>query len=159
MKPNFEEAVDKYGGLVYRTAFLYSGSVSDSEDIFQETFLKLSVYKKDFKDEEHLKAWLIRVTVNFGKMLRRNAYNRYKAELEDDLPAESENDTLKQTVTAAVMKLSEKYRLPVLLYYYYGYSCSETAKLLRITEPNVRTRLRRARKSLKTELEEVWHDE
>ena len=159
MKPNFEETVDKYGDLVYKTAFLYSGTVSDSEDIFQETFLKLSSHKRDFKDEEHLKAWLIRVTVNYCKMLHRSAYSRYKAELDENIPLESDDSLEKRTVTEAVMKLPESYRLPVLLYYYFGYSCDETAKLLKISEPAVRTRLKRARNALRKELEEVWQDE
>ena len=159
MKPNFEETVKKYGDLVYKTAFLYSGTVSDSEDIFQETFLKLAKHNREFKDEDHLKAWLIRVTVNFCKMLHRSAYSRNKAELDDSIPAENNDILEKRTVTEAVMKLPENYRLPVLLYYYYGYSCNEIAKILRITEPAVRTRLKRARNFLKKELEEVWQDE
>lgn len=159
MKPNFEETIDKYGDMVYKTAFLYSGTASDSEDIFQETFLKLSSHKREFKDEEHLKAWLIRVTVNFCKMLHRSAYSRYKAELDENIPSKNDDMLIKRTVTEAVMKLSESCRLPVLLYYYYGYSCKEISKLLKISEPAVRTRLRRARAALKNELEEVWQDE
>ncbi|MCI7768587.1 MAG: sigma-70 family RNA polymerase sigma factor [Oscillospiraceae bacterium] len=159
MKPNFEEAVDKYGDLVYKTAYLYSGTESDSEDIFQETFLKLAKQKKEFKDEEHLKAWLIRVTVNFCKMLCRSAYFRHKTELDEAILTEKGLSNEKREVTEAVMKLPENYRLTVLLYYYYGYSCKETSKLLKISEPAVRTRLKRARNMLKTELEEVWQDE
>ena len=56
-------------------------------------------------------------------------------------------------------KLPEKYRVPVLLFYYYGYSCEEIGKILKISHAAVRTRLKRARNSLKTELEEVWSNE
>ena len=157
---DFNGIIDRYSDLVYKIAFLYTGTASDSDDIFQETFLKLASRKGEFKDEEHLKAWLIRVTVNFCKMHHRSAYSRHKAELDENIPVQASDDALvRQAVTGAVMKLPEKYRVPVLLFYYYGYSCEETARLMKITNASVRTRLKRARELLKTELEEVWNDE
>ena len=137
-----------------------TGTASDSDDIFQETFLKLLSHKGEFRDDEHIKAWLIRVTVNFCKMHHRSAYSRYKAELDENIPANTADDAIvRQSVTGAVMKLTEKYRVPVLLFYYYGYSCEEIGKILKISHAAVRTRLKRARNSLKTELEEVWSNE
>lgn len=93
-------------------------------------------------------------------MHHRSAYSRYKAELDENIPANTADDALvRQSVTGAVMKLPEKYRVPVLLFYYYGYSCEEIGKILKISHAAVRTRLKRARNSLKTELEEVWSNE
>lgn len=93
-------------------------------------------------------------------MHHRSAYSRHKAELDENIPVQASGDALvRQAVTGAVMKLPEKYRVPVLLFYYYGYSCEETARLMKITNASVRTRLKRARELLKTELEEVWNDE
>ena len=63
MKPNFEETVDKYGDLVYKTAYLYSGTFSDSEDIFQETYTEIYsvILKKGEKYVENETAFVMRV--------------------------------------------------------------------------------------------------
>ena len=159
MIPDFESAVDTYGDIVYKTAFVRCGSISDAEDVFQETFFKLSVNKKEFKDEEHLKAWLIRVAINECKMLKRSADNRLRGDLDENTSADSVDFSYGSPVADAVMSLPEKYRLAVLYYYYYGFSCDETSKLLKISEPAVRTRLKRAREKLKEILREEWNDE
>lgn len=159
MIPDFEKAVDSYGNIVYKTAFVRCGSVSDTEDVFQETFFRLSVRKKEFKDEQHLKAWLIRVAVNECKMIKRSAANRLCGELDENTPEGSTDFSYGDPVTDAVMSLPEKYRLAVLYYYYYGFSCREAAKLMNIGEPAVRTRLKRAREKLKEILKEEWNDE
>lgn len=159
MIPDFESAVDKYGDIVYKTAFVRCGSVSDAEDVFQETFFKLSVHKKDFKDEEHLKAWLIRVAINECKMIKRSADNRLRGELDENTAEKSGDFSFGNPVADAVMSLPEKYRLAVLYYYYYGFSCDEAARLLKINGAAVRTRLKRAREKLKEILQEEWNDE
>ncbi|MDD7429561.1 MAG: RNA polymerase sigma factor, partial [Oscillospiraceae bacterium] len=129
------------------------------EDVFQETFFKLSVHKKGFRDEEHLKAWLIRVAINECKMIKRSEANRLREELDDNSADNSADFTYGNPVADAVMSLPEKYRLAVLYYYYYGFSCDEAAKLMKISEPAVRTRLKRAREKLKEILREEWNDE
>ena len=159
MIPDFESAVDTYGDIVYKTALVRCGSVSDAEDVFQETFFKLSVHKKGFRDEEHLKAWLIRVAINECKMIKRSAANRLREELDDNSADNSADFAYGNPVADAVMSLPEKYRLAVLYYYYYGFSCDEAAKLMKISEPAVRTRLKRAREKLKEILREEWNDE
>lgn len=59
-----EAAVRRYADTVYRLAYARTGSREDAEDVFQEVFLRYVRKKPTFKDEEHRKAWLIRVTVN-----------------------------------------------------------------------------------------------
>lgn len=159
MIPDFEKAVDSYGDIIYKTAFVRSGSVSNAEDVFQETFFKLSVYKKEFKDEEHLKAWLIRVAINECKMIKHSEANRLREELDDNAAEKNVDFSYENPVADAVMSLPEKYRLAVLYYYYYGFSCVEAARLLKISEPALRTRLKRAREKLKEILQEEWNDE
>lgn len=159
MIPDFESAVDRYGDIVYKTAFVRCGSISDAEDVFQETFFKLSVHKKGFRDEQHLKAWLIRVAINECKMIKRSADNRLRSDLDENTSADSVDLSYGSSVADAVMSLPEKYRLAVLYYYYYGFSCDEAAKLMKISEPALRTRLKRAREKLKEILREEWNDE
>lgn len=57
-------AGSRYGEMVYRLAFSHTGSRQDADDIYQEVFLRLVRRPNVFEDEEHLRAWLIRVTVN-----------------------------------------------------------------------------------------------
>ncbi|MDE5741364.1 MAG: sigma-70 family RNA polymerase sigma factor [Oscillospiraceae bacterium] len=155
MKPNYEETVLRYKDMVYRIAFARCTCRQDAEDVFQDVFLKLYNFNGDFSDEEHLKSWLIRVTLNFCKLLYRSAWFRKKTELSENI-AETENPEENETaeaVIAAVRALPEKYRPLVEMYYYEEMSCKEIARALKMNEATVRTRLKRAREKLKRELE------
>ena len=70
------EAMEACGDAVYRLALCRMGSRADAEDVYQEVFLRLLRDTTDFRDEEHLKAWLIRVTLNRCSDLRRSAWFR-----------------------------------------------------------------------------------
>lgn len=59
-----EHVLNEWGGLVYRLALSQTRSPHDADDVAQDVFLRLLHDATPFKDEEHLKAWLIRVTVN-----------------------------------------------------------------------------------------------
>ena len=60
----FHLAVEKYSDTVYRAAVHHCSSTSDAEDVVQDVFEKLLRYSGSFSSEEHLKAWLLRVTIN-----------------------------------------------------------------------------------------------
>ena len=64
---NIEETVDKYADMVYRIALTQMKNVHDAQDIFQEVFLRLVKNIDTIQNEEHLKSWLIRVTLNCSK--------------------------------------------------------------------------------------------
>ncbi len=159
MKLNYEETVLRYKDTVYRIAFARCPCKQDAEDVFQEVFLKLYSCREDFESEEHLKNWLIRVTLNFCKLLLRSAAFRKRTELTENIAA---GDSLydmetAETVAAALRTLPEKYAAPIELFYFEEMSCREISAALKINEATVRTRLRRGRealkKKLKTELE------
>ena len=157
MKPNYEETVLRYKDMVYRIAFAQCPCRQDAEDVFQDVFLKLYNFNGDFSDEEHLKSWLIRVTLNCCKLLRRSAWFRKRMEFADNIAetdtAYSEENAAAEAVIAAVRALPEKYRPIVEMYYYEEMSCAEIAAALKMNEATVRTRLKRAREKLKKELE------
>lgn len=160
MKLDFEKAVAEHKDMVYRLAYTGSGSFSDAEDIFQDVFMKLHSRTEDFESAEHLKAWLIRVTVNSVKTMKRSAWFSRRDDTPVQTIADSGND--KDAVIAvreAVMKLDKKYRIIVILYYYYGYTCNEIAEMTDIKAATVKTRLSRARDILKKQLKEAWYDE
>jgi len=148
--------VKTYRTMIYRLAFGYMGNYFDAEDISQEAFLRLYRYKKTFKDEEHKKAFLLRVTINLCKNLHKSAWFRKRTELDGSIPAEPCPASLREDSEDAlreyILKLKPKLRIVVFLYYYEGYSVIETAKLLKISESAVTTRLGRARAELKMQL-------
>ena len=80
---DMDSAVRRYADMVYRLAVVDTKSKTEAEDIFQEVFLKLLRYKDSITSEEHLKAWLIRVTVNQCKSHFTLAWNRKKVALDE----------------------------------------------------------------------------
>ena len=147
-------AMEAHGDTVYRLALCRLRAQADAEDVFQEVFLRLLRDTTDFQDAEHLKAWLIRVTISRCNDLHRSAWFRRTAALDDcadcAAPPPTENDALWQAVAALPARL----RTAVHLHYVEGYSTDEIAALTGCRPATVRTRLHRARKQLKLDLEE-----
>lgn len=146
----FETAYDACGGAVYRLAMVYLGRHADAEDVTQEVFLRLLSKAPDFAGGEHQKRWLLQVTANLCRDQLRGFWRRRVTELEDAIPAAppEELETLH-----AVMGLPEKYKLPIHLHYYEGYSVAEVAGILKLGQSAVKMRLKRGRELLKLELE------
>lgn len=59
-----EKVIKQYSDMVYRLAFARTGTKHDADDVFQEVFFRYVKKRPVFRDEEHRKAWLIRVTIN-----------------------------------------------------------------------------------------------
>ncbi len=154
-------AVDSYGNDLYRIARSYCRCPADAEDIVQTVFEKLLRTKTEFQDEEHLKKWLIRVTVNESKNLCSSFWKKHMVSWENSENIQTYEFSYPEQsdLYEAVLKLPLKYRSTVHLYYYEDYSVREIAELLNIRETTVQTRLMRARKKLKMMLKEDWQDE
>ena len=148
----YADLVNMYANNVYKIAVSYCNNRSDAEDIVQNVFIKLLKSKEKFKDDEHVKRWLIRVAINESKNI---------VPLEDSEPIINTRDKSdeKAVLLGAVMKLKEKNRIVVQLYYYEGYSVKEIAEILRIKETTVQTRLMRARNALREIVKEDWLNE
>ena len=152
--PQFTELTTKYIDTVYRLALTRMKNVPEAEDITQTVFLKLYREPKPFASESHVKHWLIRVTINECNKVFRNPFRA--AENIADYANTLRFETAEQSdLFDAVMALSEKYRLPIFLYYYEEYSTAEISKLLKLPVPTVITRLRRSREQLKQHLQEA----
>lgn len=143
--------IRKYGDTVYRVAYNFVKAHADSEDIVQETFLKLYRLDKGFESEEHVKAWLIRVAANLAKNHIKSPSRSRQAELDENIPAPETEDN---ELHAAMQSLPEKYGIVIYLFYFEGYGTREIASMLRITESNVKARLKRGREKLKAFLED-----
>lgn len=147
-----ERLVEMYSDMVYRLAYTRSQNVHDAQDITQEVFLKYIRSGKIFNDEEHRKAWLIKVAVNAGNSFARSAWNRHRADISE---AEDKTEYIpeKSEVYYAVMELPEKYRMVVHLFYYEEIPVKEIGAILGISESAVKSRLFRAREMLAEKLE------
>lgn len=150
-----EQLVQRYGQTIYRLAYARTGSREDAEDITQETFLRLIRFNPEFKDENHRRAWLLRVAANCACNLFRAPWRRKNCPLEAAEQIAAENSELENTgVLEAVLSLPEDYRIPVHLFYYEGMSVAEIAQALGKREGAIRTRLFRARTMLRDKLKE-----
>lgn len=149
--------VERYGTMVYRLAYARTGSREDAEDITQETFLRLVRAAPDFREEEHCKAWLLRVAANCAGDLHRSPWRRRVVPLEEAgkmSAPELESGDMGEVLLA----LPEDYRVVVHLYYYEEMSTEEIAHVLGKRKGSIRTRLSRARKRLRQILAETEGD-
>lgn len=153
----FTRLVELYSRLVFQVAFCHVKNHADADDIMQDVFLALYTYEKGFRDAEHIKAWLIRVTVNRCKNLLRSKSYRLSVPLEA-----AENVAAEQSRTddllPEIMQLKQKYRLVLYMYYYEGYSVKEIADILNEKTTAITTRLSRGRKQLKELLTREGYD-
>ena len=149
----FRQAVEDHRDVVFRIALTYLRDRADADDVAQDVFLKLLKSDAQFESWEHLRRWLIRVTINECKSLFRKPWRRVEdiENLADSLSA-AQDET--KAVLSDVMRLPERFRVPIVLYYYLGFSTSEIAELLHVPAATVRTRLARGRSKLKFILEE-----
>ncbi|MDO4167459.1 MAG: sigma-70 family RNA polymerase sigma factor, partial [Eubacteriales bacterium] len=145
----------KYGDMIYRAAYIQLKNRDHADDIYQEVCIRLLKQKKRMKSEEHLKAWLLRTTINCCKDLWKSAWWQKVDFTEHDPDKDCTNNAEETTglITECVHRLPEKYRIIIHLYYYEEYSLKEIAQILKIKENTAGTRLARGRNKLKIMLE------
>ena len=151
MKGTIERLVQKYSSMVLQIAYQYSFNKSEAEDITQEVFIKLYNNIKKIKNEKHIKAWLIRVTINLSIDYNRNYWNKNTTSLDENYKYFDEET---KDVFNELKKLTPEYRNIIYLYYYQGYKISEISEILSMNQNTVSSYLTRARKELKQILEQ-----
>ena len=142
----------RHAPAVYRLAYARTGSRTDAEDVMQEVFLRLVKSRPAFDSEAHAKAWLLRVASNCANDLFRLPWRKREEPLDEVLSAPERPE--EGSVTQAVLSLPARYRIPIHLYYYEGYSVAEIARILGRSEGTVKSRLFRARDLLRNQLRE-----
>ena len=145
-----EMMIEKYSDMIYRLALTRTKTKENSEDVYQEVFLRLSRKMPVFESEEHEKAWLIKVTINCSKNLLNSAFLKHTTEMKEEISFETKE---RHDIYYAVQELPLKYRTIIHLYYYEGYKINEISKILNISENTIKSRLARARKKLKEKVE------
>ena len=154
--PELERLVAQYQGAVLRTCYLYLCDRSQAEDAVQETFLKVYRNLDSFRGESSEKTWILKIAMRTCYDMNHSGWSRFfnrriTPEMlpEASVPFTERDDAL----TQAVMRLPEKLRRVIILYYYQGLSVREIAETLGITQPSVSSRMKRGREKLKAALE------
>ena len=161
----FSDLVHRYQDAVFSMALRFVGSPADAEDVAQEVFLRVHRGLSGFKGEAQFSTWLFRVTYNLcADWLRKHKKPRWatagleeagdiadgRVDLERGLLDAEERDAVRR----AVEDLDDTYRSVVVLLYYQKMSYDQIAEVLFVPMKTVETRLYRARKLLRTMLED-----
>ena len=163
-----KETIEQYSPFVYRLAYSLVKSRSDADDIHQEVFITYIKKRPDFENEEHKKAWFIRVTVNLCKNWQKSAWRRKMVSLTefgDDWEEGAGNNMIEviceeriseeaASLINTVKKLPQKYRSVIHLFYYEEMSVEEISRAMQQKPSTVRTQLTRARRKLSEMLKE-----
>lgn len=162
-KEAFDELYMKYKNLVIHTAYLITGNLSDSEDVTQETFVKIWLHARELKNNNGFKAWmmqiLVRTAYRMSKKRKREFPDEEAVNRMEDRTEPSSLDKVMQTEEAkyvweAVKALAPRHRTVIVLFYYNQLNISEIAGVLGIMEGTVKSRLHTARKRIQEMLEE-----
>ena len=159
MKQSVQELVALYRNNLFAAAFNVCKNAQDAEDIVQDTFLQYYTTKNKFESEQHIRAWLIRVAINKAKNVNHTFWKRNKVSLEEYMETLTFETPESENLFETVMRLPEKYRIVIHLYYYEEYAVREIAQILKLSESNVKIRLSRGRAMLKETLKEEWDDD
>lgn len=157
MKRDHEEKIEKYSATVFRCAYSLVKNRHDAEDIMQEVFMKYLVKNPSFKDENHEKAWFIRVTINMSKNYLKSFWFRNRREFSEDIVENNEGESSPE-LWLAIYELPEKYRITIVMHYIENYSIKEISQILKKKPSTIGTWLERGKKRLKQIMEEEQND-
>lgn len=145
-------ALEKYADMIRRVCFYHLKNHADTEDVFQNVFLKYMLYDGVFASAEHEKAWLLRVAINDCKDILKSFFRRNMVPLEAVQELEAEVADSHREVLEAVLSLPKRYKDVIYLHYFEGYTAAEIGSILGKKENTVYSLLSRGRGMLKKEL-------
>lgn len=162
IEKEIERMIDTYGQDVLRVSYMYLKDKQRAEDAFQEVFLKVYQKYESFRNESNEKTWIIRIAINVCKDYLRSSWIRRvllidRATTEETTPGiDSEVIRLDENnyLFSQVLSLPPIFKEVIILYYYQEFDTIEISKILNIAEGTVRSRLHRARESLKNNIKE-----
>lgn len=151
-----ERIIRTYSNMLFRICLIILCNEQDAEDAIQNTFYKYIKKHPTFNDNEHEKAWLIRVATNCSRDIRRFSLKHNHINIEDilDYYTITSYSDKKAEILACVMNLPGKYKIAIHLFYFENYTTDEIAKILSIKPATARKRLQYGRNLLKLELGE-----
>lgn len=150
-KEYVQKIVNKYSDMLFRICYCVLCNKVDAEDALQDTFVKLITKEPEFTDDEHEKAWLIKVSTNISRNMLMLRLRRSTTNLDDitEIGIKDEDSE----VFEAIMSLPVKYKIPMVLFYVEGYKTNEIADIMQVSSEVVRKRLQKGRELLKIEFE------
>ncbi|RUS46633.1 RNA polymerase sigma factor [Cohnella sp. AR92] len=153
----FEELYRRNVDTVYRLCYVLLKNRADTDDAVQSVFMKALRDKREFRDREHEKAWLIVVAKNHCKDMLKSWWRSRRVDLEK-LPeaADSEIRGREGELLSKLLGLPAKYKEVLYLYYYEEYSVREISRLLQRKESTIQTQLAKGRERLRKEIGGGW---
>lgn len=162
------QCINEYGKSVYAFCSQLTQNKQEAEELYQDTFLKAVELKENMDWERNPRSYLISIALRIWKNKKRKyAWRKRIAEMEElaeETTASSQEDSaeekffqqeLQRQVQKAVAKLDDRYRIPVYLYYSQQFSIQQIGTILKLPQGTVKSRLYKARKLLKEELEVI----
>ena len=155
-----QEVIEQYADLVHYLALNRTSQPSDADDVFQEVFLRYIQKSPKFRDEEHGKAWFIKVTVTVCNSLfreqQRRMQNEQEIETAEDVPSDEDFAASldgRASFSELLSRLKPRYREVLLLRFDCGYPIKVIARLTGENEGTVKMLLMRGKKQLKDWME------
>jgi len=145
-------AIERYSDTVRRLCVVHLKNDADTEDIFQTVFLKYVLSSVSFENEEHEKAWFIRVTINACRDLLKDFFRRHTVSLDEVIEHPAELAPDHRDVWEAVFSLPQKYRAVVYLHYFEDYTAPQISRILGKNVNTIYTLLTRSRQILRERL-------
>lgn len=167
-----EILIDKYGTDIYRFCTKLCGNKSDTEDLYQQTFLKIMEIDMSVKWDENPKSFLFSVTNSIWKndirkLARRNRIapsividdgNENLIEDKADMEQGIISNILSEELHGIIQSLPDKFRIPVILYYSFETPLEEIARIITVPVGTVKSRLHKGRSLIKKRLEERGYE-
>ena len=144
-----EVLVEKYKDHLFAAAFNVCKNAADADDVVQDTFLQYHTTNRQFENEQHIRAWLIRVAINKAKNINLSFWRQKGVPLEEYM----------ETLTFETPEAQILFTEVMNLFYYEDYTIREIAKIMNVTESNVKVRLTRGRRLLRNVLKEEWEND
>lgn len=154
---DFQSIVEKFSDMITRICMIKCRNYHNSEDCYQNTMLKVYQnldYLSELTDEQ-IKRWIITVTINECNNLFRKLIIHKTENIDDLIIADNNNLLYDRELLDMVLKLPQKYKDVIYLYYYEEYSIKEIAGILKLPENTIKTHLRRGKQKLKIEIENI----
>lgn len=145
-------AIERYSDTVRRLCAVHLKNDADTEDIFQTVFLKYVLSSVSFENDEHEKAWFIRVTINACRDLLKSFFRRHTVSLDEVIEHPAEPPPDHGDVWEAVFALPQKYRDVVYLHYYEDYTAPQISRILGKNVNTIYTLLTRSKQMLRERL-------
>ena len=157
----FDYVYNEYAKKLFNIAYGYTRNRDDSIDIMQNAYVTLLESNKTFESNEHIKYFLIRVTINESLDLLKSSHKKNVIRNNDFVvnSPEIKKEELPYDLSEIVNTLPEKYKTIIVLHYYDDMKIKDISNVLKISEPAVKKRLERARRFIKETIERNYKND